>query len=128
MKKILVVDDDLELLTVVGIILSPYYNVELISDWQKLHSTIHIFQPDLVVLDIFLGSADGREICKELKTIKEVEHIPVLLYSANNENVNHLDCNAQGFIPKPFEIKDLLSIIDKLLHPVDDLEETLAIA
>ena len=125
MKKVLVVDDDVELLTVVGIILSAHYIVEMISDWQKVNAMVHDFKPDLIVLDIYLGSADGREICKEIKTITEIQHIPVLLYSANNEQINHEDCNAQAFIPKPFEIKDLLSIIDTLLHPLDTAQENL---
>ncbi len=113
MDKILVVDDDVDILTLVQMTLSMNgFNVEAVSRWQNIDSSIVNFNPDLILLDVSLGGADGREICKKIKSTKETEHIPVILFSANVEMEKSIDsCNAQAFIPKPYELPTLLQTI-----------------
>lgn len=118
MNKILVVDDDTDILGLVEIMLhSNNYDVKAISRWEEINSTLHNFKPDLVLLDVSLGGADGREICKSIKSDKETKNLPVILFSANPEMGKFIeDCCAQSFIPKPFEIKYLLSTIRHFLN------------
>jgi len=118
MNKILVVDDDTDILGLVEIMLhSNNYDVKAISRWQEIDNSIHNFKPDLVLLDVSLGGADGREICKGIKTAKETQNLPVILFSANPEMGKFIDeCCAQSFISKPFEIKYLLSTIQHFLN------------
>ena len=118
MNKILVVDDDTDILGLVEIMLnSNNYNVKAISRWQEIDTSIHDFKPDLVLLDVSLGGADGREICKGIKMTKETQNLPVILFSANPEMGKFIeDCQAQSFIPKPFEIKYLLNTIQSFLN------------
>jgi len=54
--------------------------VETISKWNDITNTIGKFSPNLILLDIALGGADGREICKQLKESNETRHIPVILF------------------------------------------------
>lgn len=117
MNKILVVDDDMDILALLKITLSiNNYEVEGIGNWQHIDHTIASFRPDLILLDIRLGNADGREICKQLKAQKETQHIPVILFSANAGVEKTLDgCNAQAFIPKPYELPVLLSTIQSVI-------------
>jgi DNA-binding response OmpR family regulator len=117
MKKILVVDDDVDILTVVELILTRNnYLVEAISKWQYLAYSIQFFKPDLIILDISLGSADGREICKQLKSANETQNIPVILFSAFQKYIENLnDCYPDAIIPKPFETKQLVDIVNKTL-------------
>ena len=113
MDKILVVDDDVDILTLVQMTLSMNgFDVEAVSHWQNIdHSIVH-FNPDLILLDVSLGGADGREICKKIKSTKETEHIPVILFSANIEMEKSVHaCNAQAFISKPYELPKLLQTI-----------------
>jgi DNA-binding response OmpR family regulator len=115
MKKVLVVDDDTDILTVVQLILSNNrYTVMATSKWQNITNTIKGFSPDLILLDVALAGADGRIICKELKESKKTQHIPVVLFSAHYDLVKNIrECGADGLVTKPFEISYLLETIKK---------------
>ena len=81
MNKVLIVDDDIDILTVVEMLLSMNnYTVKAISKWQDITSSIKSFSPDLILLDVALSGADGRDICKQLKQSNETQHIPVILF------------------------------------------------
>ena len=118
MKRILLLDDDIDILNVVKLLLSYYnYKVKTISDWQTVKTSIDVFTPDLIMLDIDLSGADGSEICKSLKLSKATKHIPVILISAHRIPEQYLkQCKAQGFVGKPFEIPDLLEVISHNLN------------
>jgi len=113
MDKILVVDDDLDILTLVKMSLKLNgFEVETISRWEQVSKGIENFSPDLVLLDVSLGGADGREICKKIKTTEETKHLPVVLFSANAEMGRSVeDCHAQAFVAKPYELAHLLKTI-----------------
>jgi DNA-binding response OmpR family regulator len=110
MKKILVVDDDHSIVEVIQVILEGNgFNVRTNLDGHDLPKIINEYQPDLILLDIRLpGNRLGTEICKELK---QVYFIPIILFSAEHQVV-YKDCNADDFIQKPFEIRNLLFIIN----------------
>ncbi len=118
MNKILVVDDDTDILGLMEIMLhSNNYDVKAISRWQEIDNSIHDFKPDLILLDVSLGGADGREICKGIKMAEETQNLPVILFSANPEMGKFIEeCSAQSFISKPFEIKYLLNTIQHFLN------------
>ena len=107
------VDDDIDILTLVKTILSVnQFTVETISKWENIHPGVEKFQPDLILLDVSLSGADGTEISRQLKQKSETQHIPVILFSANIEMAKKVaDCGAQGYLSKPFMIKDLLQMI-----------------
>lgn len=113
MGKILVVDDDVDILTLVQMTLNMNgFDVQVLSRWEKIDNAIQEFVPDLILLDVCLGGADGREICKRIKTTRETEHIPVILFSANIEMEQSIDnCHAQAFITKPYELNYFLNTI-----------------
>ena len=113
MKKILVVDDDTDILTLVKLSLGVNgFDVATLSSWQHIYSTIDTYTPDLILLDVSLGGADGREICKNLKRTGSTKHIPVILFSANVEMEKSIkDCHAEAFISKPYELPKLLQVI-----------------
>jgi DNA-binding response OmpR family regulator len=113
MDKILVVDDDHDILTVVKLLLGMNnFSVRAISKWQYINSEIKDFSPDLILLDVALRGADGRDICKELKRSGETNHIPVILFSAHHDLVNNTHgCMADGVVTKPFDTSFLLATI-----------------
>lgn len=117
MKRILVVDDDIDILTVVKLVLeSNEFEVAAISDWQKIFTQIETFHPDLILLDVSLGIQDGRNLCKQVKSNGDTKHISIILFSANhNVEKSVQECLANTFISKPFDINDLIEKINNQL-------------
>ena len=115
MNKILIVDDDPDILTVVQILLKMNnFIVMAISKPENIVNVIKGFSPGLILLDVALAGADGREICKQLKMSTETKHIPVILFSAHYDLVNNIhECMANGLITKPFDSSFLLETIRK---------------
>jgi DNA-binding response OmpR family regulator len=113
MNKILVVDDDPDILTLVETILTlHHFKVESTLKWEDIDNRLINSKPDLVLLDISLPGADGRDICKKIKQSKETRHLPVILFSANVRMESDLEsCQAQDFIAKPFELSHLVQTI-----------------
>jgi DNA-binding response OmpR family regulator len=118
MNKILVVDDDVDILSLVQTILSMNnFDVEAISRWEDIYSKMEEFKPNLVLLDVMLGGADGRDICKNLHLDEKTQNIPVVLFSANPEMGKYIkECTAQDFVAKPFEISSLLKTVKAHLN------------
>jgi len=114
MRRILVVDDNEDILEILKLILEGYnYEVITLADGNLLFDQIKEFQPNLILLDIMLGNMDGRELCKIVRSTKETHHIPIILVSASHdlsERImpagSHID-----FLAKPF---DIIELIDKV--------------
>lgn len=118
MSRILVVDDDQDILNVVKIVLSMHnFTVEVICRGEDISRSIESFSPDLILLDVALGSVDGRDICKELKRSANTSHIPVILFSAHSDLANNLnECMANDFVAKPFDTSFLVDKIRKNIN------------
>jgi DNA-binding response OmpR family regulator len=118
MKKILVADDDADILTLVKMTLGMQgFAVDTISNWKDIDERVRQFEPDLILLDVSLGGADGRDICKKLKQEPETKHIPVILFSADAEMGESIrNCLAQAFIAKPYELSHFLKTIRAHIH------------
>ncbi len=113
--KILVIDDNRDILTILQILLTQNnYIVKIIFSWELINKSIETFSPDLILLDICLAGADGRIICKTLKAQPATKHIPIILFSANTNVESFEDYSANDFIAKPFEIDNLINKV--LMH------------
>ena len=79
-------------------------------------SIVESIRPDIILLDIFLGDADGRNLCYQMKLHPAYQNIPVILYSAGHISFSTIQkSKADEFIVKPFEIDQLLGKIKELL-------------
>jgi two-component system phosphate regulon response regulator PhoB len=110
MKKILLIDDERDILEVTAHILT------LEGFWVKTHlSGLHVleivqqYKPNLILLDVRLPGKLGTEVCKDIKAI--YPHLPVLFFSAHAKEQEVAECDADGLIEKPFEIKHLINTI-----------------
>ena len=111
MKKILIVDDSIDILEVLSILFDlEGYEVKTIDNGFAITEIIKEYQPDLILLDVMLGVLDGRLICCELKGAPETATIPIIMISASHElNLkSQQKYHADDFIAKPFEIDFLL--------------------
>ncbi len=118
MAKILVVDDDPDILSVMEILLSMKgFTVDVTARGDNTFSKIESFQPDLILLDVLISGHDGRAICKEIKSNANLRHLPVIMLSAHPGAAASInDYGADGFISKPFEVENLLKKINEQLH------------
>ncbi|HTI13103.1 MAG TPA: response regulator [Dictyobacter sp.] len=115
---ILVVDDDEGIVEVVQIVLeSEGYEVLVSMDGEYFsHLGDKDNLPDLILLDVLLSGANGRDICTSLKQNERTKHIPVLMLSAHSDarKVAHTS-GADDFLEKPFDVDELISIVARHL-------------
>lgn len=117
MKKILVVDDDPELLDLVATVLvSAGYVTKTVLDWENVYGAVTAFQPDLILMDVQLDGVDGRILCKNLKNSSETGQITVLICSALQDIGDTVHAyGAEGFLAKPFTARHLLAFVARYL-------------
>ena len=122
MKRVLVVDDNIDILQIVKIILENYgFEVAVTAKGEETFSKTVTFNPQLILMDVFLSSGiDGREICKTLKSNSQTKDIPIILFSAQVKMEDAFkNWGADDFIAKPFEVKELISKIKSHLSEVN---------
>lgn len=118
MKKILFVDDEADLLKVSSFRLEKTgYEVFKASDGQEALDMARQKTPDLILLDVFLPVMNGDEVAKILKKDKKTKNIPIVLFSADSKTLEERvrKSGADGYLPKPFETKELLDMVEKHL-------------
>ena len=116
-KKILVVDDDPDILEFIQVVLEDEGYAVLSSDkGEVLEQLPNDGLPDLILVDVLLSGTDGREMTRRLKSQEETRPIPIIMFSAHPgfERIAR-EAGADDFLMKPFEIDDLLTKIANYL-------------
>ena len=119
MKKVLVVDDDPDILEAVQLVLmSDGYNSEAITKGDETYKKIKEYKPDLIILDVLLSGNDGRTICKNLKKAPATKKIPIIFMSALSGQVTKrtVAMQAEDFFTKPLDLPRLQLRIGELLR------------
>lgn len=110
-KKIVIFDDDKEILAALESVLD-FVDWDLVtySSGQHAISVIEKEKPDLILMDILMDGVDGREICTSIKKNADLKHIPIILISGQQgaETIRNQDFGPNDFLPKPFNIGDLI--------------------
>ncbi len=117
MSRILVIDDDIDILSVMEILLSMKgFDVEVTAKGDNIFPKIDSFKPDLILLDVLISGFDGRAICQQLKANEETRVIPVIMFSAHPGAAATIsDYGADDFIAKPFDVTNLLAKVNAQL-------------
>lgn len=116
--KILLVDDNRDLLQILQIILKGHgYQTVAAADIDEAVSKIRIHQPALMLLDVCLSDHDGREFCHLLKLNPDTEGMRIIMMSGLDESLGLKDSGyGDDFIQKPFDYNDLISRVERQLH------------
>jgi DNA-binding response OmpR family regulator len=121
-KKILIVDDEVDLVELLNIRLKVhnYYVVPLYVSTRTMEAAKKL-KPDLILLDVMMPDKDGYQVCRELKSDKETKNIPVILFTAKPDQKTYIktgsnSVGADDYILKPFDAADLLVKIDNQLR------------
>ena len=117
MDKILVIDDDPDMITLIKMVLKRNgYEVASALHEAQAYEQVDAFKPDLILLDVLLSGSDGRHICRYLKNHESSKHIPVIVFSGHpSAQKNIKEYGADDFLAKPFHESDLLGKVKTYL-------------
>ncbi|PRX30974.1 two-component system response regulator ResD [Orenia metallireducens] len=118
-KKILIVDDDKNVLEILSLYLNKEnFRVLTAKDGKEAISKVGEVNPDLIILDIMMPKIDGLEV---LKILRKDNEIPVILLSAKGEEFDRilgLEIGADDYVTKPFSPREVLARVKVILKRV----------
>lgn len=129
-KKILVIDDDADILDAIKLILEfEGYTVEpVLQKHGDLMRLVTADPPQLILMDVLLSGNDGRQLTRRLKSDTVTKSIPVILISAHpNVRRSSLESGADEFLAKPFDMDKLLDLVSRFMGNRDSGSFTRAI-
>ncbi len=119
MKRILVVDDEIGALTLIGIMLDRGgFEVLKARDANQAIETLDKDTPDLIILDVMMPGIDGIELCKMIRGRQSTTETPILILSARGDAesvMRGMDAGATDYLPKPILHHDLVAKVRNML-------------
>lgn len=119
-KTILVVEDEIDILKIIAFRLKKSgYKIISATGGKEALAILKETRPDLIVLDLVMPVIDGYEICKRVRENSALKNIPILILTASattNMDEKVKAARANGYVLKPFEPKELLDKVKKLLQ------------
>lgn len=117
MNKILIIEDDLNIAQKIKEKADKWnFNTKIIKDFKKILEAVKEFEPDIILLDLYLPNYDGYHWCQE---IRKDSNVPIIFISSANDNMNiimAMNLGADDFITKPFDQDVLIAKINALLR------------
>lgn len=120
-RKILVVDDDPELVELITDVLDRdgRFEVRSVNNGFDAGMMVKEYHPDLIVLDVMLPDINGKEVCQRVRTDPTMDDVKIICISGMVEQDKIEDLRASGaddFMQKPFEVDQLVDRICQLLE------------
>jgi len=112
-SHILVIDDNEDILFMIEAMLNiSGYKVSTRENVDNIETVVKELAPNLILMDMLLSGADGREVCAQLKANATLSHIPIIMLSAHpHAKAECLAAGADYFLSKPFDMDDLLKMV-----------------
>ena len=119
-KKILVVDDEVDLVKTISFSLERMgYTVLVSYNGEDALNRARKESPDLILLDIMLPKLDGYKVCRLLKFDERYKHIPILMLTAKTQEKDRtlgMETGADEYITKPFDVDELMEKVKACLN------------
>ena len=120
-KKILVVDDEPQILRVLRMSLKAHrFDVRTAADGESAIDLFNDWSPDLVITDLSMPLMNGLELCREIRKISQTPIIVLSVKGEEKTKVEALDAGADDYITKPFGIDELLARVRATLRRVPE--------
>jgi two-component system response regulator VicR len=121
LEKILLLDDNKDLLLIMQIILKGQgYEVVQSCCIEEATQKIRIHRPSLILMDVFIKEEDGREFCSQVKRNTETSNTKVIMMSGiESDNDLLYMVGADDFIQKPFDYNELLEKVQRQMTAVE---------
>jgi two-component system OmpR family response regulator len=124
--QILVVDDDVEIRSLLGEYLAKNgFRVRAVKDGREMWAALEQSRTDLIVLDLMLPGDDGLDLCRMLRARSDT---PVIMLTAKGEETDRivgLELGADDYLAKPFNPRELLARIKVILRRARSLPRNL---
>ena len=117
--KVLIVEDNLELLMLMQQLLKSYYRVYIAPNGVEAMKIVQDKEIDLIVSDVMMPEMDGYELTRTIKGDANFNHLPIILLTAKKlaeDETEGLEAGADDFLTKPFRLKDLKLRIDNIIE------------
>lgn len=115
MRHVLIVDDNDSMRhSLADVLESEGLSVELASDGAQALAALQRRVPDLVLLDLQLPKIPGADVAEHLHRLPHPPALLVLSASSSTAELSR-DIGADAFLPKPFDLTELLAVVDRLL-------------
>ena len=114
-----IIEDNSNMRSYIRSLLPPVYKAIEAKDGNDGIQKAFQFIPDLIICDIMMPGKDGYKVCYELKNDDKTSHIPIILLTAKaaqEDKIKGLECNADAYIIKPFDPKELLVRVNNLIE------------
>jgi len=120
-RKVLVVDDDMELVELIQRVLDDdgRFEVRTVNNGFDAGMMVKEYRPDLIVLDVMLPDINGKEVCQRVRSDAAMEEVRILCISGMIEEDKIQDLKLAGaddFLHKPFDLEEL---IDRMCAQLD---------
>ena len=120
-SRILVVDDDVALAEMIGIVLqNEGYDVFFCADGSAALAQFQEHNPDLVLLDVMLPGMDGFDVCRAIRRVSDAPIVMLTARSDTSDVVTGLEAGADDYVPKPFKPKELVARVRARLRGRED--------
>jgi len=121
-----IIEDNLDVCSYLAYILKQDYRLNF--DYNGVDGLKRVVEtvPDLVITDLMMPGKNGFEVCEEIKSNPITDHIPVIMLTAKSDNkskIEGLKLGADAYLEKPFDEKELILRISKLLEQREVLRE-----
>ena len=118
--RVLVVDDDADIVRVVGHALGAAGAlVHALSDGAEALETIRRWQPDLVLLDLELPGRHGLDVCRAVRHDPSIAHTPIVMMTGlvgEADRIGGLEAGADDYVVKPFSARELVLRVKAVLR------------
>jgi DNA-binding response OmpR family regulator len=120
MKKIIVIDDEPDFLTIVSDALSKEgFQVITSEEPEDGYNKILSESPDLAIIDINLPNIDGFKLCQKIRENPQIKNIPIIMLTIRRkeeDKIRGLETGADDYISKPFHPSELIARIKTVLR------------
>ena len=117
--KLLVVEDNIELLMLMSQLLSTKYHVETATNGKEAMEIIQKEELDIIISDVMMPVMDGLELTKKIKADPNFQHLPIILLTAKTQEEDRaeaLQIGADSYVTKPFKLSDLELRINNIVE------------
>lgn len=121
MKKILLVDDEGDLISYIASVLQEEgFDVSTRLSGEEALGKLTTDKPDLVISDVHMRQMDGFTILAKMKTMKDFNNVPVIFLTAMDDRLGQQQATRLGaaaYISKPFDLDELVGLVKRVLPP-----------